>query len=117
SRVFFEELGLEEPRYTLDLRTADTEAMRAAIAEPLADERPDWVPVYGDPNSTLAGARAAAEAGVSLAHVEAGLRSGDLEMPEERNRIETDRLPGVLFCPGDRWRRRAGGDGGLGAGV
>src|SRR4029450_9951215 len=72
SRVFFEELGLEEPRYTLDLRTADTEAMRAAIAEPLADERPDWVLVYGDTNSTLAGARAAAEAGVSLAHVEAG---------------------------------------------
>ena len=111
SRVFFEELGLEEPRYTLDLRTADTEAMRAAIAEPLADERPDWVLVYGDTNSTLAGARAAAEAGVSLAHVEAGLRSGDLEMPEERNRIETDRLAQLLLTPDERSREQLAREG------
>ena len=99
SQVFFEELGLEEPRYSLDLRTADTEAMRQAIAEPLASERPDWVLVYGDTNSTLAGALAAVDAGVPLAHVEAGLRSGDLSMPEERNRIETDRLAQLLLCP------------------
>src|SRR4029453_5953988 len=84
SRVFFEELGLEEPRYTLDLRTADTEAMRAASGDPLADERPDWVLVYGDTNSTLAGARAAAEAGGALAPVEAGLRGGGLAVPEGR---------------------------------
>ena len=102
SQVFFEELALEEPRYALDLRTADTAEMRAAIAGPLAQEEPDWVLVYGDTNSTLAGALAADEAGVPLAHVEAGLRSGDLSMPEERNRIETDRIARLLFCPDER---------------
>jgi UDP-N-acetylglucosamine 2-epimerase len=102
SQVFFEELALEEPRYALDLRTADTAAMRAAIAGPLAQEEPDWVLVYGDTNSTLAGALAADEAGIPLAHVEAGLRSGDLSMPEERNRIETDRVAHLLFCPDER---------------
>jgi UDP-GlcNAc3NAcA epimerase len=104
SQVFFEELRLDEPRYALDLRTADTEEMRAAIAAPLRDERPDWVLVYGDTNSTLAGALAAAEAGVPLAHVEAGLRSGDLSMPEEHNRIETDRRAELLLCPDERSR-------------
>jgi UDP-N-acetylglucosamine 2-epimerase len=102
SQVFFEELGLEESRYALDLRTADTAEMRAAIAGPLAQEEPDWVLVYGDTNSTLAGALAADEAGMPLAHVEAGLRSGDLSMPEERNRIETDRIARLLFCPDER---------------
>jgi UDP-N-acetylglucosamine 2-epimerase len=102
SQVFFEELALEKPRYALDLRTADTTEMRAAIAGPLAQEEPGWVLVYGDTNSTLAGALAAAEAGVPLAHVEAGLRSGDLSMPEERNRIETDRVARLLFCPDER---------------
>jgi UDP-GlcNAc3NAcA epimerase len=102
SQVFFEELALEEPRYALDLRTADSSEMRSAIAGPLAEEEPDWVLVYGDTNSTLAGALAADEAGVPLAHVEAGLRSGDLSMPEERNRIETDRVARLLFCPDER---------------
>jgi UDP-GlcNAc3NAcA epimerase len=111
SQVFFEELGLDEPRYALDLRTADTDEMRAAIAAPLRNERPDWVLVYGDTNSTLAGALAAAEAGVPLAHVEAGLRSGDLSMPEERNRIETDRLAALLFCPDERSRDQLASEG------
>jgi UDP-GlcNAc3NAcA epimerase len=111
SQVFFEELGLEEPRYALDLRTADPEAMRAAIAGPLAKESPDWVLVYGDTNSTLAGAWAAAEAGVPLAHVEAGLRSGDLSMPEERNRIEADRLAALLFAPDERSRDQLAAEG------
>ena len=111
SQIFFEELGLEEPRYALDLRTADTDAMQVAIADPLADERPDWVLVYGDTNSTLAGARAAAQAGVPLAHVEAGLRSGDLEMPEERNRIETDRLAQLLLTPDERSRKQLAREG------
>ena len=106
SQVFFEELGLEESRYALDLRSADTEEMRAAIAGPLRDEQPDWVLVYGDTNSTLAGALAAADAGVPLAHVEAGLRSGDLSMPEERNRIETDRLAQLLLTPDERSREQ-----------
>src|SRR4029453_14817971 len=99
SQVFFEELALEQPRYELDLRTADTAEMRAAIAGPLTREEPDWVLVYGATTSTRAGALAAAEAGVPLAHVEAGLRSGDPSMPEERNRIETDRIGRPLLFP------------------
>jgi UDP-N-acetylglucosamine 2-epimerase len=111
SQVFFEELGLEESRYALDLRSADTEEMRAAIAGRLRDEQPDWVLVYGDTNSTLAGALSAADAGVPLAHVEAGLRSGDLSMPEERNRIETDRLAQLLLTPDERSREQLASEG------
>ena len=111
SQVFFEELGLDEPRYALDLHTADAAEMEAAIAGPLEDEAPDWVLVYGDTNSTLAGALAAAGAGVPLAHVEAGLRSGDLSMPEERNRIEVDRLAALLFAPDARSRDLLAGEG------
>jgi UDP-N-acetylglucosamine 2-epimerase len=104
SQVFFEELGLDEPRYRLDLRTADPEVMRPEIEGRVAEERPDWVLVYGDTNSTLAGAEAAAGLEIRLAHVEAGLRSGDLSMPEERNRIETDRLADLLFAPNEHSR-------------
>src|SRR6188508_403962 len=111
SQVFFEELGLEAPRYALDLRTADPNEMQAAIADPLREQEPDWVLVYGDTNSTLAGALAASEAGVPLAHVEAGLRSGDLSMPEERNRIEVDRLAALLFTPDERSRDQLAAEG------
>jgi UDP-GlcNAc3NAcA epimerase len=104
SQVFFEELGLPEPRHRLDLRTSDPAAMEPAIAAAAGEERPDWVLVYGDTNSTLAGARAAGAMGLPLAHVEAGLRSGDPAMPEERNRIETDRLARLLLCPDQRSR-------------
>jgi UDP-GlcNAc3NAcA epimerase len=104
SEVFFEELGLPEPGYSLDLHTADPEAMRPGIAAAVERERPDWVLVFGDTNSTLAGAQAARAAGVPVAHVEAGLRSGDLSMPEERNRIEVDRLAALLLCPDERSR-------------
>ena len=90
SDVFFEELGLAPPRYRLDLHTADAKAMRPEIAAALAQERPDWTLVFGDTNSTRAGAEAAGDAGVPVAHVEAGLRSGDLSMPEEHNRIAVD---------------------------
>jgi len=102
SQVFFEELGLPEPAYRLDLRTADVETLTAPIRRVVERERPDAVVVLGDTNSTLAGARAAAAAGVPIAHVEAGLRSGDLEMPEERARIEVDRLAALLLCPDER---------------
>jgi UDP-N-acetylglucosamine 2-epimerase len=99
SAVFYEELGLPEPRYRLDMHTADAEAMRPGIAGVLAEERPDWTLVYGDTNSTLAGAEAAGDAGVRVAHVEAGLRSGDLSMPEEHNRIAVDAMAALLLCP------------------
>jgi UDP-GlcNAc3NAcA epimerase len=104
SAVFFEELGLPEPDVRLDLHTADVTAMTPAIAEAVRASGPDAVLVYGDTNSTLAGARAASEADVPVVHVEAGLRSGDLEMPEERNRIEVDRLSAVLLAPDERSR-------------
>jgi UDP-GlcNAc3NAcA epimerase len=108
SQVFFAELQLGEPRYRLEVGGLRREEMLAALApgldEAIAAERPDWVLVYGDTNSTLGGARAASSAGVPLAHVEAGLRSGDLEMPEEQNRIETDRLSQLLFAPDERSR-------------
>ncbi len=102
SQVFFDQLALPAPRHRLDLRSSDTDAMQPAIADRIRSESPDLVLVYGDTNSTLAGARAAADASIPLAHVEAGLRSGDLEMPEERNRIEVDRISWLLFCPDDR---------------
>jgi UDP-GlcNAc3NAcA epimerase len=102
SDVFFEELGLAQPAYRLDLHTADPEAMRPGVAGALERERPDWTLVYGDTNSTRAGAEAAAAAGVSLAHVEAGLRSGDLSMPEEHTRIAVDRVAALLLCPDER---------------
>ena len=99
SQVFFDELGLPEPGYRLDLHTADTAPMRAGVRKAIAAQNPDVVLVFGDTNSTLSGALAANDTGVRQAHVEAGLRSGDLAMPEERNRIEVDRLAAILFAP------------------
>jgi UDP-GlcNAc3NAcA epimerase len=104
SQVFFDDLGLEEPRYRLDLHTADPATMEPGIREALEAERPDWALVFGDTNSALAGARAAVGVGVPAAHVEAGLRSGDWSMPEERNRIEVDRIAALLFAPDERSR-------------
>jgi UDP-GlcNAc3NAcA epimerase len=100
SAVFFEELELPEPAYRLDLRTSEPAAMEPPIRAAIEHERPDWVLVYGDTNSTLAGAEAAGA--VPVAHVEAGLRSFDLSMPEERNRIEVDRISALLLCPDER---------------
>jgi UDP-GlcNAc3NAcA epimerase len=102
SEVFFTELQLPEPTYRLDLHTADVDAMRPGIVGALERERPDWLLVYGDTNSTLAGAEAGVAAGVPVAHVEAGLRSGDLSMPEERNRIAVDRVAELLLPPDER---------------
>ena len=100
SAVFYDELQLPEPRYRLDLHTADPAAMEPGIRDAVGRDRPEWVLVYGDTNSTLAGAEAAGD--VPVAHVEAGLRSFDLEMPEERNRITVDRIAALLFCPDER---------------
>jgi UDP-N-acetylglucosamine 2-epimerase len=104
SQIFFDELGIPQPAYQLDLHTADVDTMAAPIRETVERDRPDWVLVYGDTNSTLAGARAAG--GTPVAHVESGLRSFDLSMPEERNRIEVDRLATLLFCPDERSARQ-----------
>jgi len=101
SEVFYEELGLPEPRYRLELHTAEAETMRPQIAAVLAQERPDWTLVYGDTNSTLAGGLAAAQARIPVAHVEAGMRSFDRAMPEELNRVLTDHLSDLLLCPSE----------------
>jgi UDP-GlcNAc3NAcA epimerase len=97
SQVFFDELGLAEPRYSLDVRRSDPVSMLPGIRNAVEQERPDWVLVYGDTNSTLAGALAAGA--TPVAHVEAGLRSFDPAMPEERNRIAVDQMAALLLCP------------------
>jgi UDP-N-acetylglucosamine 2-epimerase len=84
--------------------------MTIPIREAVERERPDWVLVYGDTNSTLAGAHAAGEE-AAVAHVEAGLRSFDLSMPEERNRIEVDQLAALLLCPDERSARQLEAEG------
>ena len=104
SRIFFDELGLPEPRYALDLHTADPASMEPGIRAALERERPDWLLVFGDTNSTLAGARAGVATAVPVAHVEAGMRSGDWSMPEERTRVEVDRVAELLLCPDERSR-------------
>jgi UDP-GlcNAc3NAcA epimerase len=109
SQVFFDELSIPEPAYRLDLRTSDIDAMTAPIRDVAERERPDWVLVYGDTNTTAAGARAAGE--TPVAHVEAGLRSFDLSMPEERNRIEVDELSALLLAPDTRSAKQLASEG------
>jgi UDP-N-acetylglucosamine 2-epimerase len=111
SQVFFEEFELGRPAYRLDARTRDVDAMLPGLLDALRSERPDWALVFGDTNSTLAGARAAKEAGVPIAHVEAGLRSGDWSMPEERARVEVDGLAALLLCPDERSSATLGAEG------
>jgi UDP-GlcNAc3NAcA epimerase len=103
SAVFFEELGIPDPDYHLGIGSgphgAQTGAMMAGIERVLQEEQPDWVLTYGDTNSTLAGAIAASKLHIRVAHVEAGLRSFNRMMPEEVNRILTDHVSELLFCP------------------
>ena len=102
SKIFFEELAVPPPERELGAgggsNTAQTARILAALEPVLAELSPDLVLVYGDTNSTLAGALAAAQAAVPVGHVEAGMRSFDRSMPEELNRLLTDHASGLLLC-------------------
>jgi UDP-GlcNAc3NAcA epimerase len=103
SDVFFREMEIPRPDYLLEINSLSHGAMTGRMIEALENvllkEKPDLVMVYGDTNSTLAGALAARKLDISVAHVEAGLRSFNMHMPEEVNRILTDRISDLLFCP------------------
>ena len=105
SKVFFEELHLPKPNYNLNINSLSHGAMTGRMIESIEDvfikEKPDYVLVYGDTNSTIAGALAAKKLHIKVAHIEAGLRSFNIKMPEEINRILTDRISDILFCPTD----------------
>lgn len=103
SDIFFEQLGIPKPNYQLDIHGGThgqmTGRMLMEIENVILKEQPDRVLVYGDTNSTLAGALAASKLHVPTAHIEAGLRSFNMRMPEEINRILTDQVSDILFCP------------------
>jgi len=103
SQIFFDEMDIPKPDYNLNIHSlshgAMTGRMIEEIEEILIQEKPDCIIVYGDTNSTLAGALAAQKLHIPIAHVEAGLRSFNMKMPEEVNRILTDRISNLLFCP------------------
>ncbi len=103
SQVFFDQLGIPRPDHMLDINGGThgsmTGRMLIKVEQVIMDRNPDLVMVYGDTNSTLAGALAAAKLHIPVAHVEAGLRSFNMKMPEEINRILTDDISNLLFCP------------------
>lgn len=115
SRVFFEEMGIPRPAHNLGLggggHGAMTGRMLEALENVVEEVRPDAVLVYGDTNSTLAGALAAVKLHVPVAHVESGLRSYNRRMPEEINRVLTDQASNILFCPSETAVRNLAAEG------
>jgi len=105
SEIFFDQMQIPKPDYNLEINSlthgAMTGRMIEKIEEVLLKEQPDWVLVYGDTNSTIAGSLAAKKLHIKVAHVEAGLRSFNRNMPEEINRILTDKISDLLLCPTD----------------
>lgn len=105
SDIFFDEMQIPKPNYFLGIGGKSHGAMTGQMIEKIEEvalkEKPDWIMVYGDTNSTLAGAIVASKLHIKLAHIEAGLRSFNMKMPEEVNRILTDRVSNILFCPTD----------------
>lgn len=105
SAVFFRDLQISQPDINLGVGSGSHAAQTAAVMPPLEacllDRKPDWLVVYGDVNSTAAATLVAAKIGIPIAHVEAGLRSGDWSMPEEINRLVTDRLSSLLLTPSE----------------
>jgi UDP-GlcNAc3NAcA epimerase len=105
SDIFYDEMQIPKPNYFLGIGGKSHGAMTGQMIEKIEEvalkENPDWIMVYGDTNSTLAGAIVASKLHIKLAHIEAGLRSFNMKMPEEVNRILTDRVSTILFCPTD----------------
>ena len=105
SDIFFDEMKIPQPDYFLGIGGKSHGAMTGQMIEKIEEialkEKPDWIMIYGDTNSTLAGAIVASKLHIKLAHIEAGLRSFNMKMPEEVNRILTDRVSNILFCPTD----------------
>lgn len=105
SAVFFEEMEIPKPKYNLNINGLNHGAMTGQMLEKieavLQEEKPDAVVIYGDTNSTIAGALAAKKMHIKVIHIEAGLRSFNIKMPEEINRILTDRISDLLLCPTD----------------
>lgn len=106
SQIFFDEMNIPEPSYNLDVSSLSHGAMLGRMTERIEDvlleEKPDCIIVYGDTNSTLAGAIAAKKLKIKIAHIEAGLRSFNIIMPEEQNRLLSDRISDFLFCPTEK---------------
>ena len=103
SDIFFNEMNIPKPAYNLQVGNLSHGAMTGRMIEKiealLVELKPDYLLVYGDTNSTMSAAIAASKTAVKMAHIEAGLRSFNMNMPEEVNRIITDRLSDILFCP------------------